>query len=706
MRSKKIILPVLLASILSLGGCKKKNNTDNGVIDKYFVYEEASFVDKYGSATNDEAHSYNSLKVNRVENTLRDDFAFGVDASMTKAVEKAGGKYFNKEGKEQDIFQILKRSGVNFVRFRLWNNPQNKYKQTYGGGGNNASVDIELAKRAKAANLNVLIDFHYSDFWADPDRQRSPRDWADKDANELPAAIEDFTRTTLNQFKSQGVTVDAVQIGNETNNGLAGYAINWNSFDSSMRQMSDMFKGGIKGAKDVFPNVRTIIHLANGGNTAEFEAYYTALGNNGVNYDIIGASFYPHLSGSLEDLQTNLNNVSNKTGKPVMVVETSWGHTEQYIEGVTENTYSSADEDVGGYLTSEQAQATELRDICNVLSKVPNQKGLGIFYWEPGWLPIGTEVEVEGETVTQSATPWATAAGQSYQYVGNDSKRTSYSNGGSTWSNQGLFSYTGKALSSLSTFAYIREGKNEATETVTSARSVALEVTINTAANETLPSTGKVVTDFDAIRSAPIVWDEAALEQVKTKGTYSGLHGVLDGKYDVLCYAKCIENYVVDPGFENQGETDTVKAPWHIDSVSPSNDKVVKLDRKKDIRSGKTDLNWYHSSSEFSFRVSQTITGMPAGSYSLTSYVMGVAPSQFKHNKLVMFAEINGDKANRLEFDAVENGSLQGWSAGYQTMSIPVINLPEGATLVVGLEGGAVAGAWAHNDDWELVSNS
>src|SRR5574344_155010 len=202
---------------------------------------------------------------------------------------------------------------------------------------------------------------------------------------------------------------------------------------TSFDYIASLLKAGIAGAKTVFPDVYSMIHLANGGNTAEFETYFTAMDERKVPYDIIGASFYPFLSGSLDNLLANLNNVSEKTGKPVIVAETSWGFTDEAVEGITANQYNgSTYEDVGGYLTSEQAQASEIRDIIDTLSQVKNGMGLGMFYWEPAWLPL-------------KGASWATALGQSYKYTGEDSHKTDYTDGLATWCNQGLFSYTGKA---------------------------------------------------------------------------------------------------------------------------------------------------------------------------------------------------------------------------------------------------------------------
>ena len=685
MKNKSIVLACLTAlAVTGMTGCK--SNKDG----KLFTYEDINFVDKIGSETNDESHNYDGLKVNRLDNELREDFAFGVDASMTKVVEDNGGVFYNQKGQEQDVFQILRRSGVNFVRFRLWNNPKNKHSNYYGGGNNDLATDLAMAKRAKEANLNVMIDFHYSDFWADPDHQNAPREWGIYVKDEIPEAIESYTKEVLQEFKNNGVTVDAIQVGNEINNGMSGYSINWNDPEESFDYMSKMISSGIKGAKSVFKNVRTMIHLANGGNAAEFETFFTAMDKRKVKYDMIGASFYPHLSGSLEDLQKNLDNVSEKTGKPVVIAETSWGFTTEYNE-YTENTYDTPDEDVGGYLTSEQAQATAMRDITNVLAKVPNKKGLGIFYWEPGWLPVKN-------------AGWATAAGKSYQEYGDDSKRSTMTDGLATWSNQGLFSYTGKALSSLNIYSYLKEGKNESIEKSVSARDETLQVTLNLADNEKLPETARVVTDFDAIREAPVVWEQAAIDAVTTKGVHTDLKGVIDGKYNITATAKCIQNFVKDPGFEKQGESDIVKDPWKVSNVTPSGDKVVKLDRKKDTRTGKTDLNWYHSKNDFSFKVTQEISGLPAGTYTLTTYILAIKYSVIPHTKLKIFLNVEGGE--NYELDICNDQYLKGWNDGYQECVISGIELADNSKITIGIDGTAKAGAWAHNDDWELVNNN
>jgi len=674
-----------LATVCVLAGCGTKKSTTNDFSS--FTYQTVQWTPTLGSKTNAETHNYGKLNINPVTGSLRSDFAYGVDASMIQKIEDLGGVYYNQDGTEQDVYQILSDAGVNFFRLRLWNDPADKYGRTYGGGENGIDQDIKMAKRAAAVGMNICLDFHYSDFWADPDHQVIPKAWQSLSADEVPSALQTYTTEALTKFKEAGLSVSAVQIGNEINNGMMGTygAISWNDMATSFAYISKLLKAGIAGAKSVFPSVATIIHLSSGANKDEYSTYFKYLENNGVNYDIIGASYYPHLHGSLTKLQANMNAITSQTGRPVMIMETSWGFTNDSIENVTANQYDKSDEDTGGYLTGEQSQATCVRDVLDVLSQVPNQKGLGCFYWEPGWLPL-------------AGASWATARGQSYIYNGDDKHASSYTDGLATWCNQGWFSYTGKALASAYVYKYVKAGGvNAVAEVSTNARSTAYSAEINLAANETLPTTGKVETNLGAIRDASVTWDSTEAAACSQVGTHE-VHGTLDGKYAVTLTAKCIENYVVDPGFENQGETDILKDPWHIRDQNPSTDKVVKLDRKSDTRSGETDLNWYHSTADYSFNVYQNIKSLPAGTYTLQTYLMAERNATYATKSLVFYLKTSGQT---FSFDAKD--LCLGWSSGYQTITISNIVISSTMDVEVGITASCAARAWAHNDDWSLV---
>lgn len=650
-----------------------------------FSWADSSFTPIIGSRTNNEVHDYDSLIVNPVEG-LREDFCMGVDASMVAKVEESGGVYYNEAGQEQDVFQIMANDGVNFFRVRVWNNPYDSNGNGYGGGDCDVETAIAMSKRAVAAGMKVMVDLHYSDFWADPNQQVIPDGWESLTADNLATEVQTYTREVLNQFKNEGVKVDAVQIGNEINNGMMWPTgqINWNFTNQSFKVLAKLIKAGIAGAKQAVPSVYTVLHLANGGNDDEFEAFFDQMVTNEVDYDIIGASYYPYYHGTLEALQTNLDNLATKYAKPVIIAEMSYGYTVAETNYAA-NIYDTSMEEAGGYLTSIQGQATAIRDVIQTLASVPNDLGLGIFYWEPAWLPV-------------DGAGWCTIEGSNRS--DDDSLEPITSDGYSTWANQGLFSYTGKALPSLSVFKQVREDNEVVTEAATGIRSESIDVTINIAVGETLPTTYKANTNLDAIREMPVVWDATDLALLANPGTYV-IDGIVDGNYPVTANVVAMENYVLDPGFEIQGETDTVVSPWIIESQTPTDKTVVRLNRKaSDVRSGKANINWYYASTGFTLKVKQNISNLAAGTYTLSTYCMAVAQSEKVHNELYVYIKYNN--GTTLTYDLADK--IMGWgdkNTYYVKAEINNIEITSD-TAEIGFYVDAVAAAWGHIDDWAL----
>lgn len=153
---------------------------------------------------------------------LSDDFIFGMDASSVLTEEKSGVKYYGFDGKEQDIFKTYADSGINYIRLRVWNDPYDENGNGYGGGNNDLPTAVELGKRATANGMKVMIDFHYSDFWADPKRQHAPKAWEGMSVEEKADALYEFTKDSLSQLLDSGVDVGMVQVGNEINYGMSG----------------------------------------------------------------------------------------------------------------------------------------------------------------------------------------------------------------------------------------------------------------------------------------------------------------------------------------------------------------------------------------------------------------------------------------------------------------------------------------------------
>ena len=188
---------------------------------------------------------------------LSDDFIGGMDVSSMLSLEESGVTFKNANGEVEDLFTLLKESGVNYVRLRVWNDPFTADGQGYGGGNVNADRALTMAKRATAAGLKVLVDFHYSDFWADPSKQQVPKAWKsfEGDADKTADTVYDYTKQTLTTFKQAGVDVGMVQVGNETTAKIAGIS-GWDG-------MSKVFSAGSKAIREVLPEAKVVIHFTN-----------------------------------------------------------------------------------------------------------------------------------------------------------------------------------------------------------------------------------------------------------------------------------------------------------------------------------------------------------------------------------------------------------------------------------------------------------
>ncbi|MEF3353125.1 glycosyl hydrolase 53 family protein [Paenibacillus sp. GYB006] len=369
-------------------------------------------------------------------------FVKGADISMLKEVEDFGGRYYLGE-EQKDLFEILQIKGLNTVRLRLWVNPYDEEGKPYMGGTNDLETTIELAKRAKAHGMQFMLDFHYSDFWADPKKQDKPKAWQSYTGDRLEEEVYRYTREVLEVCRLCDVMPDLVQIGNETTNGMLwpegktpNYVPEKQSFeeteaaqwDKSYDSLAAFLKAGVRAAREAGP-MKIILHLDAGGQNVLYRTWFDEMSKRNVDYDIIGLSYYPIWHGGLEDLQFNLEDISARFNKEVLVVETAYGHTTESLSGA--DIFTEEMSKIAGYPPTVEGQGQFLQDLMETVRKVPDGKGLGIVYWEPAWLPV-------------KGTSWASLAGMKY---GND-----VSEMGNHWANQGLFDFEGKALASLDVF--------------------------------------------------------------------------------------------------------------------------------------------------------------------------------------------------------------------------------------------------------------
>ncbi|MDQ0169733.1 glycosyl hydrolase 53 family protein [Paenibacillus tundrae] len=313
----------------------------------------------------------------------QDDFIRGVDISTLTAIEDKQGKFLDSNGTERDLLDILKDRGVNYVRIRLWNDPQKS------GGYNDKEDVLRLAKRVKEKGMKILLDFHYSDEWAHPGQQLRPKAWEDLSFDQLKQAVYDYTYEVVGEMKEEGAMPDMVQIGNEINSGVL------NGYVSTVNQTENvaLLQRGVDAVRDLEgdQHVQIMIHLAEGGQADMFDTYFGELEKGNLDYDVIGLSYYPFWHGTFADVQETMNRVSQNYKKDVVIAETSYPFS--FKNGDAHgNIIGGPDKlNVGGatFPATVQGQYDAIAGIMDLIAEVPEGRGAGFFYWEPAWIPAG-----------------------------------------------------------------------------------------------------------------------------------------------------------------------------------------------------------------------------------------------------------------------------------------------------------------------------
>ncbi|MCQ2519216.1 MAG: glycosyl hydrolase 53 family protein [Lachnospiraceae bacterium] len=371
------------------------------------------------------------------------DFVKGMDISTLIEEEQHGAKYYDN-GVEEDCLVILKRYGTNSVRIRLWNNPYSPDGKPYGAGTNDLEKVIALSKRAKEHGMSVLLDFHYSDFWADPGKQFPPKKWQGKSAEELTKLVYEYTTEVLSKLVSLGLAPQMVQVGNEITNGCMWPLCNRHYgrpegapdtyFNTNLR---DALNAGIKAVREICPEAIVMLHLDNGGNNQLYRDWfdgYFACG--GADFDVMGLSYYPFWHGNLAALEYNLKDCGQRYKKPMYLAEVSTGFTmDDYAsyEGLGPDErkgYATREELTKNldYPMSKEGQKAFMEHVTRLLKSLPDNLGRGYYYWEPAWIPV-------------PGVGWATW--EALEYTGEKGPC------GNEWANQALFDYDGNALPAL-----------------------------------------------------------------------------------------------------------------------------------------------------------------------------------------------------------------------------------------------------------------
>ncbi|MFS2224904.1 arabinogalactan endo-beta-1,4-galactanase [Pantoea sp. B65] len=362
------------------------------------------------------------------------DFIKGVDISTLAEVEKHGGKFYDQNNQAQDALTILKHNGVNYVRLRLWVDPKDSAGSAYGGGNNDLATTLALAKRVKAQGMKLLLDFHYSDFWTDPGKQFKPKAWQQMDYARLKTTLHDYTRDTIATFKQQGVLPDMVQIGNEINSGILWpEGKSWGEGGGEFDRLAGLLTAAIDGVRENLDSpaqVKIMLHLAKGTRNDTFRWWFDEITKRNVPFDVIGLSLYTYWDGPISALKLNMDDISKRYNKDVIVVEAAYGYSLQNCDDA-ENSFNAKEAKEGGYPATVQGQADYIHNLMQSIIDVPGQRGKGIFYWEPAWIAV-------------SGAGWASKAGM--KYISDEWKE------GNARENQALFDCQGKVLPSVKVF--------------------------------------------------------------------------------------------------------------------------------------------------------------------------------------------------------------------------------------------------------------
>jgi arabinogalactan endo-1,4-beta-galactosidase len=600
------------------------------------------------------------LHVNPIEN-LSPDFIMGADVSMLKQIEDGGGK-FSEDGVEKDALTILKDHGVNWIRLRIWNDPTDAAGASLGGGNNDLDTTAAIAARAKSLGFKWLLDFHYSDWWADPGKQNMPKAWVGLSADDLQKAVYDYTTQVIQTLVDADAMPDMVQIGNEVNGGMM-----WPAGKTSKEGAEEvggydgfaaLLKSGVQAVRDNDPNnadpqkrVKIVIHLANGGDNKLYRTVFDALTERKVDFDVIGLSYYNYWHGPLDDLKSNMKDISQRYHKDVVIAETAYAATLKDKDGFA-NLFTDREQKLGFYEPTVQGQATAIRDVMEAVADVPDGRGLGIFYWEPDWIAV-------------DGAGWKTGEGDA-------------------WENQALFSFSGAALPSMNVFNLVKPDSGSVFIEPAIARTYPLKIDVALGETPPLPATIRASYSDDSIREMPVTWENLD-PSVFAQGGEIAVHGTVDGT-DLTASATVTvssqKNYVANYGFETGKLTD-----WTVDGDAAAADISKEA---SNLHAGDFALH-YWLEGPFAFTLSQTVTDLPNGTYTLSAWIQGGGGE----NTLQLFADDCG--GDPLTADITNTG----WLA-WNTPTISNFTV-SGGNCTIGLKVASPGGSWAFLDDVSLV---
>ncbi len=674
-------VPVTITLDVSAGGWIYINSVTYEKAGEW-VYPERTFTFDTTPVSGDPINS-NTIVASKVDGLMQ-DFITGADISSYLSIRKSGVDYKDADGEkltDEEFFSLLKASGVNCVRIRVWVDPYDADGNGYGGGNNDIETAKYLGKLATDAGLGVLIDFHYSDFWTDPGKQFVPKAWKNMTLDEKATALKTWTEDSLNALIENGVDVRMVQIGNETTNGFCG--------ETDRTNMCTLFKAGSEGVQAVEEsqnkNIMIVIHLTN-PESQNFDSFAGSLKSNNVVYDVFATSYYPYWHGTLENLYNKLSTIAQKYDKYVMVAETSYIRTLDNGDGHDNTVRVGKNDSDLPYDVSEQGQVNHVRNVVEQIAKIPDNKGIGVFWWEPAWIPVQNwyDAENKDEVLQENKNIWETcgsgwASSYAAEYDPDDAGKWF---GGSAVDNESWFDFDGKALDSINVFNYVRYGSTAVNEISEVAPANAI---FEEGEDIVLPATVDVKYVDGTTDTIEAKWSEIEIEKAKKSGVGSyvinGTSTYNDEEVDVKCNLEITnKNLLTNPGFEDGSEGYTLDGIAKLATAGDSS--------KPTIHTGSKTVHWYNTEAG-TCTVTQKATLKP-GTYWFGGYVQGE----------------NGDSGKFTVSD--ENGviasadfALTGW-ANWQNPETDKFTINEETEVSFVVEIDYLAEGWGDLDDLYL----
>ncbi len=664
----------LAAMMLAAVGCSDDDSSskaDSSTAESSAAESTSEDSSESKPAVEHVKQSSDTLYVKKQSN-LKDDFIMGADISSIISLEESGVKFYDYDGKEADIFDTLKASGINYIRVRIWNDPKDKDGNGYGGGNCDIETACKIGKRAADAGLKLLADFHYSDFWADPSKQMCPKAWEGMDIDQKKEALYKYTKECMQKLNDAGADVGMVQLGNETNGMMSGEKIWMNIYY--------LMDAGSRAVRETNPDALLAVHFTNPESVDRIMNYASKLDYYSLDYDVFSSSYYPYWHGTLENLTSVLSDISNKYGKKVMVAETSWAYTLEDGDGSSNN--------IGDEVTYEkrypftvQGQSREIADVIEAVNNV-GDAGIGVFYWEPAWIPVpGDSWEERSELWEKNGAGWASSYSVEY-----DPEDAGKYYGGSSWENQALFDFSGKPLESLKTFALVYSG-NEITPVPDAIKDSELIVKLGEKVE--LPAKVNAIYTDGSEKEIDVEWEKADLEAMSAgEPAQYTVKGTADGMETVCRISMVDANYVLNYSFE---DPDT--SMWNLVNIDDKTTELTFQQKQMDAVTGEYSVHFWGENGT-SFDLSQVVKDAPAGKYSLMASVQGGFEGADETQDIYIYAKV-GDKEYK------QAATIKGW-VEWDTPKIPEIEIPEGAEVTVGIHVEAAAGSWGTVDDFLL----